>query len=213
MADIERIAEGVIKGEIENVAELTRKAVDEGVDVMEIVNNGLMSGMNVVGERFKAGDMFVPEVLMSAKAMTAGMEIVKPLIVGGALPSRGKVILGTVKGDLHDIGKKLVGMIMESAGIEVIDLGIDVAPEKFASGIKEKNPDVVGMSALLTTTMLVMKDTIEVLEEEGLRDKVKVIVGGAPVTKEFAEEIGADGWAPDAVSAKDLVLKLINESK
>ncbi len=213
MADLERIAEGVIKGEIENVAELTRRFVDEGVDVMEIINKGLMSGMNVVGERFKAGDMFVPEVLMSAKAMSAGMEIVKPLIVGGALPSRGRIILGTVKGDLHDIGKKLVGMIMESAGIEVIDLGIDVAPEKFAESVKEKNPNVLGMSALLTTTMLAMKDTIEVLEEEGLRDRIKIIVGGAPVTMEFAEEIGADGWAPDAVSAKDLVLKLIEESK
>ncbi len=209
MADFEGLAEGVIKGEIERVADLTRKAVDEGTDPMDIINKGLMSGMNVVGERFKAGEMFVPEVLMSAKAMTAGMEIVKPLIVGEGLPSKGRVILGTVKGDLHDIGKKLVGMIMESAGIEVIDLGTDVAPEDFAASIKEKEPDVIGMSALLTTTMLSMKDTIEVLEEEGIRDKVKVIVGGAPVTKDFADEIGADGWAPDAVSAKDLVLELM----
>ena len=211
MADFEGLADGVIKGEIERVADLTRKAVEEGTDPMEIINKGLMKGMNVVGERFKAGEMFVPEVLMSAKAMTAGMEIVKPLIVGGGLPSKGKVILGTVKGDLHDIGKKLVGMIMESAGIEVIDLGTDVAPEDFAASIKEKEPDVIGMSALLTTTMLAMKDTIEVLEEEGIRGKVKVIVGGAPVTKDFADEIGADGWAPDAVSAKDLVLKLMEE--
>ena len=209
MADFEGLAEGVIKGEIERVADLTRKAVDEGTDPMDIINKGLMSGMNVVGERFKAGEMFVPEVLMSAKAMTAGMEIVKPLIVGEGLPSKGRVILGTVKGDLHDIGKKLVGMIMESAGIEVIDLGTDVSPEDFAASIKEKEPDVIGMSALLTTTMLSMKDTIEVLEEEGIRDKVKVIVGGAPVTKDFADEIGADGWAPDAVSAKDLVLELM----
>ena len=209
MADYEGLADGVIKGDIERVADLTRKAVDEGTDPMDIINKGLMSGMNVVGERFKAGEMFVPEVLMSAKAMTAGMEIVKPLIVGGSLPSKGKVILGTVKGDLHDIGKKLVGMIMESAGIEVINLGTDVAPEAFAESIKKEGPDVIGMSALLTTTMLSMKDTIEVLEEEGLRDKVKVIVGGAPVTKDFADEIGADGWAPDAVSAKDLVLQLM----
>ena len=209
MADYEGLADGVIKGDIERVADLTRKAVDEGTDPMDIINKGLMSGMNVVGERFKAGEMFVPEVLMSAKAMTAGMEIVKPLIVGGSLPSKGKVILGTVKGDLHDIGKKLVGMIMESAGIEVINLGTDVAPEAFAESIKREGPDVIGMSALLTTTMLSMKDTIEVLEEEGLRDKVKVIVGGAPVTKDFADEIGADGWAPDAVSAKDLVLQLM----
>ena len=209
MADFEGLAEGVIKGEIDRVADLTRKAVDEGTDPMDIINKGLMSGMNVVGERFKAGEMFVPEVLMSAKAMTAGMEIVKPLIVGGGLPSKGKVILGTVKGDLHDIGKKLVGMIMESAGIEIMDLGTDVAPEAFAEAIKKEGPDVIGMSALLTTTMLAMKDTIEVLEEEGIRNKVKVIVGGAPVTKDFADEIGADGWAPDAVSAKDLVLQLM----
>ena len=209
MADFEGLAEGVIKGEIDKVADLTRKAVDEGTDPMDIINKGLMSGMNVVGERFKAGEMFVPEVLMSAKAMTAGMEIVKPLIVGGGLPSKGKVILGTVKGDLHDIGKKLVGMIMESAGIEVQDLGTDIAPEVFAEAIKKEGPDVIGMSALLTTTMLSMKDTIEVLEEEGIRGKVKVIVGGAPVTKDFADEIGADGWAPDAVSAKDLVLQLM----
>ncbi|RLF44268.1 MAG: cobalamin-binding protein [Thermoplasmata archaeon] len=209
MADFEGLAEGVIKGEIDRVADLTRKAVDEGTDPMDIINKGLMSGMNVVGERFKAGEMFVPEVLMSAKAMTAGMEIVKPLIVGGGLPSKGKVILGTVKGDLHDIGKKLVGMIMESAGIEVQDLGTDIAPEVFAEAIKKEGPDVIGMSALLTTTMLSMKDTIEVLEEEGIRGKVKVIVGGAPVTKDFADEIGADGWAPDAVSAKDLVLQLM----
>ncbi|MCD6360745.1 MAG: corrinoid protein [Armatimonadetes bacterium] len=209
MADFEGLAEGVIKGEIDRVADLTRKAVDEGTDPMDIINKGLMSGMNVVGERFKAGEMFVPEVLMSAKAMTAGMEIVKPLIVGGGLPSKGKVILGTVKGDLHDIGKKLVGMIMESAGIEVQDLGTDVAPEVFVEAIKKEGPDVIGMSALLTTTMLSMKDTIEVLEEEGIRGKVRVIVGGAPVTKDFADEIGADGWAPDAVSAKDLVLQLM----
>jgi len=209
VADFEGLAEGVIKGEIDRVADLTRKAVDEGTDPMDIINKGLMSGMNVVGERFKAGEMFVPEVLMSAKAMTAGMEIVKPLIVGGGLPSKGKVILGTVKGDLHDIGKKLVGMIMESAGIEVQDLGTDIAPEVFAEAIKKEGPDVIGMSALLTTTMLSMKDTIEVLEEEGIRGKVKVIVGGAPVTKDFADEIGADGWAPDAVSAKDLVLQLM----
>lgn len=209
MADYEGLADGVIKGEIERVAGLTHKAVDEGTEPMDIINKGLMSGMNVVGERFKAGEMFVPEVLMSAKAMTAGMEIVKPLIVGGELPSMGKVMLGTVKGDLHDIGKKLVGMIMESAGIEVINLGTDVAPEDFVEGIKENEPDIIGMSALLTTTMLSMKDTIEVLEEEGIRDKVKVIIGGAPVTKDFADEIGADGWAPDAVSAKDLVLQLM----
>ena len=209
MADFEEMANKVISGDVDVVTELTKKAVDEGEKPLDIINKGLMKGMNVVGERFKAGDMFIPEVLMSAKAMGIGMEIVKPLFVVGEVPSQGKVVLGTVKGDLHDIGKRLVGMIMESGGMVVEDLGIDVSPEKFAEAVKEKKPDVVGMSALLTTTMLAMKDTIEVLEEEGLRDSVKVIIGGAPVTSDFAEEIGADGWAPDAITAKDLAMQLI----
>ena len=209
MADFEKLAEGVMTGDIEKVTELTQKAVDEGIEPMEIIDQGLMSGMSVVGERFKAGDMYVPEVIMSAKAMGSGMEIVKPLLVGGKTASKGKVLIGTVKGDLHEIGKKLVMMMMESAGLEVEDLGIDISAEKFAEAVKEKKPDVLGMSALLTTTMLAMKDTIETLKEAGLRDKVKILVGGAPVTLDFAEEIGADGWAPDAVSAKDKVLEFL----
>lgn len=209
MADFEQLANGVIAGEIEKVKELTQKAVDEGVKPMEIIDNGLMSGMSVVGERFKVGDMYIPEVIMSAKAMSGGMEIVKPLIVGGENASKGKVLLGTVKGDLHEIGKKLVQMMMESAGLEVVDIGIDISPEKFADAVREQKPDVLGMSALLTTTMLAMKDTIETLKEAGLRDSVKVLVGGAPVTLDFAEEIGADGWAPDAVTAKDKVLEFL----
>jgi 5-methyltetrahydrofolate--homocysteine methyltransferase len=149
---------------------------------------------------------------MAAKAMGAGMEIVKPLLVGDEQITSGKVMLGTVKGDLHDIGKKLVGMIMESGGLQVVDLGIDVAPDTFVKKVKEEGADVLGLSALLTTTMLAMKDTIETLEEEGLQDSVKVIIGGAPVTLDFANEIGADGWAPDAVTAKDLALELIGKS-
>ncbi len=211
MADFEQLANGVIAGEIEKVGELTQKAVDEGVDPMEIIDNGLMSGMSVVGERFKVGDMYIPEVIMSAKAMSSGMEIVKPLIIGGGSTSKGKVLLGTVKGDLHEIGKKLVQMMMESAGLEVEDIGIDISPEKFAEAVREKKPDVLGMSALLTTTMLAMKDTIETLKEAGLRDSVKILVGGAPVTLDFAEEIGADGWAPDAVTAKDKVLEFLGK--
>ena len=164
--------------------------------------------MNVVGARFKAGDMYVPEVMMAARAMNAGMDLVKPLIAESDLPSSGKVVLGTVAGDLHDIGKNLVGMMMESAGMAVVNLGVDIAPEKFAAAVREHKPDVLAMSALLTTTMLAMKDTIDVLEEEGLRSSVKVIIGGAPVTSDFADEIGADGWAPDAASAKDLALEL-----
>ena len=209
MADYEQIAQGVIKGEMEKVGGLTQQAIDGGAEPMEVIDQGLMSGMSVVGERFKSGEMYIPEVIMSAKAMSAGMEIVKPLIVGGKSASRGKVLVGTVKGDLHEIGKKLVVMMMESAGLEVEDLGIDISPEDFAKAVREKKPDALGMSALLTTTMLSMKDTIETLKEGGIKDGVKVLVGGAPVTLDFAEEIGADGWAPDAVSAKDKTLEFL----
>jgi 5-methyltetrahydrofolate--homocysteine methyltransferase len=209
MANFEEMGNSVIAGDKEKSAELTKLAIDEGVNPLDIINKGLISGMDVVGQRFKAGDMFVPEVLMSANAMKAGMALVRPLLVGEDIPSSGKVLLGTVSGDLHDIGKNLVGMMMESGGLDIINLGTDVSPEDFAAAVREHKPDVLGMSALLTTTMLVMRDTIEVLEEEGLREKVKVIIGGAPVTKDFADEIGADGWAPDAASAKDLVFELI----
>ena len=211
MADFEKMADAVISGKQDLVDELTQKAVDEGTEPNEIINKGLINGMNIVGKRFKAGDMFVPEVLMSAKAMKAGMNIVKPLILEGEMPSEGKVLLGTVSGDLHDIGKNLVGMMMESGGLEIVNLGTDIEPDEFAQQVREHEPDVLGMSALLTTTMLAMRDTIEILEEEGLRDSVKIMVGGAPVTKEFADEIGADGWAPDAASAKDLAFDLISE--
>ena len=211
MVDFEKLSNSVIKGNREEVVELTQEAVDEGVKPNEIINQGLINGMNVVGKRFKAGDMFVPEVLMAAKAMKGGMEIVQPLLVEGEREEAGRVLLGTVAGDLHDIGKNLVGMMMESGGLEVTDLGTDVEADEFVENIREVKPHVLGMSALLTTTMLEMKDVIEVLEEEGLRDDVKVIVGGAPVTKEFADEIGADGWAPDAASAKDLVFELLED--
>lgn len=211
MADFEKMSESVIKGEAEKVKEMVQESIDEGLAPQEIINQGLINGMNVVGKRFKAGDMFVPEVLLSAKAMKGGMELVKPLLVEGEMPDAGKVLLGTVEGDLHDIGKNLVGMMMESGGLEVINLGTDVKASDFAEAVREHKPDVLGMSALLTTTMLEMKNTIEVLKEEGLRDSVKVMVGGAPVTREFAEEIGADGWAPDAASAKDLAFDYLEE--
>ncbi|MGM0445890.1 MAG: corrinoid protein [Bacillota bacterium] len=210
MADYEQLAEAVIKGNMDSVVELTNEAVEEGIKPNEIIENGLIRGMNVVGKRFKAGDMFVPEVLMAAKAMKDGMNIVKPLLLEGEMSSKGKILLGTVSGDLHDIGKNLVGMMIESSGMEIINVGTDVSPEEFVEKIREHKPDVLAMSALLTTTMLSMQDTIEVLKEEGLRDSVKVVVGGAPVTQEFADKIGADGWAPDAASAKDLVYDLIN---
>lgn len=211
MADYEKIVDGVIGGDFNGVEKFVKQVLGEGTEPLEIINKGLIKGMNVVGTRFKAGEMYVPEVMMSARAMKAGMDIVKPLIAESDMPTAGKVVLGTVAGDLHDIGKNLVGMMMESAGITVINLGVDVATDKFVESIHEHRPDVVAMSALLTTTMLAMKDVIDALREEGMRDSVRVIIGGAPVTGDFADEIGADGWAPDAASAKDLALKLIGK--
>ncbi|ACI19047.1 cobalamin B12-binding domain-containing protein [Dictyoglomus thermophilum] len=209
MVDLKEIAEAVIKGNRKKVQELVSKALEDGLSPEEIINNGLLAGMSVVGERFKNNEIFVPEVLVSARAMQAGMDILKPLIAKNPGIIKGKVVIGTVKGDLHDIGKNLVAMMLEGAGYQVFDLGIDVPPEKFVEAIKEYNPDIVGMSALLTTTMPQMGVTIEVLKKEGVRDKVKVIVGGAPVTETFAKEIGADGYAPDAPSAVELVNQLL----
>lgn len=209
MSDFESLAQIVIKGDFLGAKNQTQKMIDNGTDPIEIINQGLMAGMNVVGVRFKAGDMFVPEVMMSARAMSTGIELVKPLIAERDMPTAGKVLIGTVKGDLHDIGKKLVVMMLESAGFEIIDLGVDIDPETFVKAVREHNPQVIGMSALLTTTMLSMGDTIEALKQEGLRDSVKIIIGGAPITKAFAEQIGADGYAPDAASATDLCRRLI----
>ncbi len=208
MADFETLAKHVIECNVNKVSEYTRELVEEGAKPADIINQGLISGMNVVGARFKKGDMYVPEVMLAAKAMHAGMNLVKPLLVEGEASSSGKFMIGTVAGDLHDIGKNLVSMMLESSGMEVIDLGVDVPSEKFADAVREHQPQVLGLSALLTTTMLAMKETIELLKEEGLRDSVKVIIGGAPVTQDFADEIGADGWAPDAASAKDLAQDL-----
>ena len=206
---LEEIKEKVIAGDEAGVKELTQKLVDSDEKPVDIINNGLIAGMSIVGDRFKKAEMYVPEVLMAAKAMKGGMEIVKPLLAEGEQEAASKVLLGTVKGDLHDIGKNLVGMMMESGGFEVIDMGVDITPEDFAKKVKEEKPDFLGLSALLTTTMLAMRETIEVLEEEGLRDSVKIIIGGAPVTSDFADEIGADGYAPDAASATELAEKLL----
>lgn len=204
MSDFNDLAQIVIRGDFTSSKSLTQKMIDGGVDPLAIINEGLMAGMNVVGVRFKAGEMFVPEVMMSAKAMSTGIELVKPLIADGNMPTAGKVVIGTVKGDLHDIGKKLVTMMLESSGFVIIDLGVDVAPEKFVKAVQEHKPQVVGMSALLTTTMLNMKNTIDAFKAAGLRESVKVVIGGAPVTQSFADQIGADGYAPDAASATEL---------
>ncbi|MEL7563808.1 MAG: corrinoid protein [Dehalobacterium sp.] len=208
MANFEALSQSVISGKEAQVKEQTQAMVTAGANPLEIINNGLIAGMNVVGARFKNGEMFVPEVLMAAKSMAAGIEIVKPLIADKDMPSVGKILIGTVKGDLHDIGKNLVAMMLESGGFKVINLGIDIAPERFVGAVKEHQPDIVAMSALLTTTMLHMKDTIELIKEEGL--KVKCIIGGAPISQDFADEIGADGFAPDAASAVELCKKLLD---
>jgi len=209
MATYAELAQSVIEGQRDQVKTLVTNLVAAGNNPLEIVNEGLIEGMNVVGVRFKAGDMYVPEVLMAAKSMSSGLEIVRPLISEADQKSKGKIVLGTVKGDLHDIGKNLVGMLIESGGLEVINMGVDVSAEDFIDAIIEHEPDILALSALLTTTMPAMKDIIELLEEEDLRDKVKVIIGGAPVSREYADEIGADGYAPDAGSAVELCKELL----
>jgi 5-methyltetrahydrofolate--homocysteine methyltransferase len=201
---LEQISTAVIEGDMDEIADLTEDALDDGISAGDILNKGLMPGMDYVGVEFKAGDMFVPEVLRSARTMQLSMDILKPLLADSGVKMVGKVLLGTVKGDLHDIGKNLVGMMCEGAGFEVYDIGKDIAPEDFVEAVKEHEPDIVGMSALLTTTMRSMESTIKVLEEAGVRDKVKIMIGGAPVTKAFADQIGADGYAPDAAAAADL---------
>ncbi|ATW26343.1 cobalamin B12-binding domain-containing protein [Candidatus Formimonas warabiya] len=210
MSDYQNLSQFVIAGKESQVKEKTQQLVEAGNNPLDIINQGLIAGMNVVGARFKNGEMFVPEVLMAARSMAAGIEIVKPLIADTDMPSIGKVVIGTVKGDLHDIGKNLVAMMLESSGFTVINIGIDIAPEKFVEAIKQHHPDIVAMSALLTTTMLHMKDTIELIKEEGL--KVKAIIGGAPISQDFADEIGADGFAPDAASATELCKNLLGKA-
>jgi 5-methyltetrahydrofolate--homocysteine methyltransferase len=210
VADIlEKIASNLYEGEDEEVAELVQKALDQGMGPGEILSDGLIAGMDEVGRDFKAGDLFVPEVLIAARAMHAGMNILRPLLAESDVPSAGKYLIGTVAGDLHDIGKNLVKMMLEGAGFETIDLGTDAKPETFVAAAREHHPTVIGMSALLTTTMTSMKTTIEALTEAGLRDSVKIMVGGAPVTAAFAEEIGADAYAPDAASAVDVARGLV----
>ncbi|WP_094604090.1 Methionine synthase [Sporomusa silvacetica DSM 10669] len=209
MANFEELTKSVISGNATKVKEITKALIDGGVAPLDIINQGLIAGMSVVGARFKNGEMFVPEVLVAARSMTAGIELVKPLIADQNMPSAGKVLLGTVKGDLHDIGKNLVGMMLESRGYTIINAGMDISPEKFVQEIRAHKPDVLGMCALLTTTMLHMKDTIELMKEEGIRDQVKVIVGGAPLSQDFADEAGADGYAQDAASAVDLCNRLL----
>jgi len=208
----EQLSTCVLEGDAEKAESLTKQAVADGLPANDILNKGLVVGMAEVGERFKRGDMFVPEVLMSAEAMHAGQEILRPLLAESETDRVGKILLGTVKGDLHDIGKNLVGMMCEGSGFEVIDLGFNVDPEVFVESIKVHQPDIVGMSAMLTTTMRAMGYTIKAIEEAGLRDKVKVIVGGAPVDEEFSQRIGADGYGSNAVSGPELAKNLLGRA-
>lgn len=209
MSTLSEISTCIIEGNIDDIQDLTQQALDEGLEAKEILDKGLMPGMDHVGVEFKAGNMFVPEVLRSAKSMSASMELLKPLLAESGVEMVGKIVLGTVKGDLHDIGKNLVAMMCEGAGFEVYDIGKDVSPEGFVEAIKEHNPDIVGMSALLTTTMRTMESTIKALEEAGLRDKVKVMIGGAPVTEDFAKQIGADAYASNAAAAAEMATKFV----
>ncbi len=210
MADIlQKIASNLYDGEDQEVAELVQEALDQGIAPGEILQGGLVAGMDEVGRDFKAGDLFVPEVLIAARAMHAGMNVLRPLLADSDMVTAGKCVIGTVKGDLHDIGKNLVKMMLDGAGFETIDLGTDAGPETFVEAVREHQPQLMGMSALLTTTMVQMKATIEALEEAGLRESVKIMVGGAPVTDVFAREIGADAYAADAASAVDVARGLV----
>ena len=209
MTDLSTITSALIAGNTDTVNQLVKEAVDHGMAANEILNKGLIAGMDIVGEKMQSGDMFIPEVLMSAKTMSEAVEILKPLLSEDEMSSAGHIVIGTVKGDLHDIGKNLVSMMIESSGFEVTDLGVDVAPDVFVKAVQEKNATIVALSALLTTTMPMMQQTMDALAESGLRDKVKVIVGGAPVNQDFADKIGADGYAPDAGSASKLAKELL----
>jgi 5-methyltetrahydrofolate--homocysteine methyltransferase len=209
MLDKEKFHTALSQGKMDDVKRLTQEALDAGESAEAILKEGLISAMDRVGVRFKNNEIYIPEVLIAARAMHAGMAILKPILSKSTTVTTSKIIIGTVKGDLHDIGKNLVVMMLEGGGFEVVDLGIDVSTDKFIEAIKQHKPQVVGMSALLTTTMREMKNTIQAFETASLRKQVKVMVGGAPLTEKFAREIGADGYASDAASAVDLVKRLV----
>jgi len=210
MVDFIEIKEATMIGEQDRVEELTREAIKQGVDAEQIIQESFLSAMSIVGEKFGIGEIYIPEMLRAARAMKCGMEILRPLLVGDKAQTLDKVVIGTVKGDMHDIGKNLVGMMLEGSGFEVIDLGIDLPADKFVDAVKQHRPRFLAMSALLTTTMAQMKMVIDALEEAGLRQSVKVFVGGAPVTQGFADEIRADGYALNAGQAAELMKRMLN---
>jgi len=209
-AALKQIYQGVLDGDLDVVTTGVQAALEEKVTAEAILKQSMMAAMAEVGQLFEDGEYFVPELLVAARAMQGGLEILKPLLVVEAVEPIGKVVTGTVKGDLHDIGKNLVGIMMEGAGFEIIDMGTDVSPEKFVEAVKESGAQVVAMSALLTTTMANMPDTIKAFDEAGLRDTVKIMIGGAPVTEDYAKKIGADGYAPDASQAAKVALSFVS---
>ncbi len=211
MADLAALKTAVINGKRADAEALTRKALEEGANPASLLKDALIPAMDEVGEKFKNGEYFVPEMLVSAKAMKMAMEVIRPKLVAGAYEPAGKVVIGTVRGDLHDIGKNLVKMLLEGAGFEVTDLGVDVGPEKFVEAVKSAKAQVVAMSALLTTTMLAMPDTIKALDSAGLRNDVKVMIGGAATTEAFAKEIKADGYGADASTAVQVARQLVGK--
>lgn len=209
MLQVEQLTEALILGNVTAVKQLTREAVEAGISADTILEQGLIAGMNVVGVRFKNCEMFLPEVLTAARAMKAGVEQLEPLLVAAGVRPAGKLVIGTVRGDIHDIGKNLVAIMLRGAGFEIIDLGTSVTAQKFIDAVKAHQPDIVGMSALLTTTMMQMKSNIAALEEAGVRHQVRIIVGGAPLNKAFAEEIGADAYGRNATEAVEKVRELM----
>ncbi|MFC1528053.1 corrinoid protein [Candidatus Neomarinimicrobiota bacterium] len=209
MIELSKIAEALQVGDDKVVYENTQRAIEQGVPAKTILDDGLIAGMNVVGEKFRKHEIFLPHVLLAAKAMYAGMDLLKPLFVKGKIPSRGKIVIGTVQGDLHDIGKNLVGIMLRGAGFEVIDLGKDVSVENFVDTAQQENADVIGMSALLTTTQPIMKKVVEKLKEKGLDNKIKTIIGGAPLSSEYADLIGANAYSYDAANAVVSVGELV----
>ena len=208
---MEKLRESVVAGKVNETSERVQQLLQEGKDPDAMMQEAMIPAMDVVGDLFQKGEIYLPEMLMAAKAMKTGMKILKPCMVQSGVPSMGTVVVGTVSGDMHDIGKNLLAISLEGAGFEVVDLGIDVPPEKFLEAVKEHGPRVMGLSALLTTTMIGMKDTIEAVEEAGLRSTVKVMIGGAPVTQEYAKEIGADFYGPDSTSGKDFARRIVSE--
>jgi corrinoid protein of di/trimethylamine methyltransferase len=209
MEEIKKLYDAVLNGNFKIAKELTQQALDAGIDPQVLVQEQMIPAMDEVGRRYEANEYFVPELLISARAMKASLELIRPLLTAQGAEPAGRVAIGTVKGDLHDIGKNLVAAMLEGAGFEVIDLGVDVSPDKFIAAVNEKNAGVVAMSALLTTTMNSMKTTVEAIKAAGVRGKVKIMIGGAPVTQKYADEIGADGYSSNANSAVALARKLV----